>query len=327
SCPCGYAINATDSEHRATFTEALESDFLHTSNLTTDVVWIPQAYNVTPLAARGPCGKASQIENVIPNPIANPYDWTGEGTHGGDPGMQLWVKHDLIPSPSNSSQSIVPMSEIVSARTDILYGTFRIAVKTTAISGTCAAFFFYLSDSREIDMEFLSKQQQPARPGHSSSPAGGAVNLVLQSPQSAEVGYVDPSSPDFALQDLAFKPQEGYHEYRFDWLPDRVEFYADGTVLQTMRENVPSQAGAVHLSHWSNGNAGWSGGPPREDAVMVVSYVKAYFNSSIDGVGEKSLGECGQGEEVCQVPDQRTAPELSGMEGNRTGHTMFFGNE
>ena len=322
TCPCGYTINSTSSEQHAIFTEALESDFLHTTNLSTDNIWIPQAYNVTPAASRGPYGKASQIENALTNPILDPYTWTGEGTHGGDPGLQLWVRHSLIPSPSNASEMMVPMSEIVSSRTDILYGSFRIGMKLPATLGTCSAFFFYLDDEREIDMEFLSRQQQP-RPGVSSSHSGGTVNLVLQSPESAREGYVNPSSADFALQDLPFKPQEGYHEYRFDWVPGRVEFYADGVLLRTMRENVPDRAGKVHVSHWSNGNAGWSGGPPGSDAVMVVSYVKAYFNSS----EESGLGECGEGERVCQVPDQREAPEPSGPEGNRTGHTMFFGNE
>lgn len=34
------------------------------------------------------------------------------------------------------------------------------------------------------------------------------------------------------------------------------------------------------LQHWSNGNPLWSGGPPPRDAVLTVSYVRAYFNSS-----------------------------------------------
>lgn len=43
---------------------------------------------------------------------------------------------------------------------------------------------------------------------------------------------------------------------------------------------IPDSAGHLILQHWSNGNAKWSGGPPQEDATILVSYVKAYFNSS-----------------------------------------------
>ncbi|KAK4630891.1 hypothetical protein CLAFUW4_03849 [Fulvia fulva] len=326
-CPCGYTINSTTTSphhHHALFTQALESDFLHMHNLSTDHIWMPQACNVTPALARGPYGKASRVENVVPNPVLRGWDWGGEGVRGGDPGLELWVRGELVESEegdgsgSGSGGRMVGMSEIVTSRMDVLYGSWRVGMKVTGVGGTCGAFFFYVDDEREIDFEFLSRQQLERSAG-----GGGVVNLVLQSPESAQQGYVDPGSADFSLQDLSFQPQEGYHEYRFDWLPDRVDFYADGVLLRTMRDNVPNKAGKTHLSHWSNGNEGWSGGPPEQDAVMVVSYVKGYFNSSEGG----EMGVCEEGGRVCEVPDQTVAPEVRGNEGNRTGRTMFFGNE
>ncbi|KAK4505206.1 hypothetical protein PRZ48_003169 [Zasmidium cellare] len=309
ACPCGHTVNATGSEDGwALFTEYFESDFLHAHDLKDDddSTWIPQAYNVTAKEGSGPYGKASMVENVVTNPLGSVFDWSGTGVNGGDPGLQLWVRSEL-------EGKKVPMAEIVSARDDILYGSFRIGMKTTNIAGTCGAFFFYRNDSNEIDMEFLSSQSNR-----------GLVNLVIQSPESADVGYVQPGSNDFDNHTLPFVPSKLYHEYRIDWLPSRVDFYADSNWLSTIRTNVPSSPGSIHVSHWSNGNPGWSAGPPTQDAVMSISYVKAYFNSSNAEMTKRSLEGCRSGEvpnSTCWIPDQREPPDPGR---NDTGRTYFF---
>lgn len=319
-CPCGRTVNATGAEPGwALFTELFESDFLHAEDLIVqdENTWIPQAYNVTPDASRGPYGKASKVENVVTNPNGRMYDWNGPGVRGEDPGLQLWVKNDVVGVDGGNG---VPMAEIVSARDDILYGSFRIGMKTTQISGTCGAFFMYRNDTNEIDMEFLSRNQQ-ATGNH------GFVNLVIQSPESADVGFVQPGSNDFENHSIPLDPAEMYHEYRFDWLPDRVDFYFDSQWMSTIRTNVPKSPGAIHVSHWSNGNPGWSGGPPNEDAVLTISYIKAYFNSSRSKTTTQSLELCRPGEmpnSTCYIPDQRYAPDPMGSNGNSTGHTHFF---
>lgn len=314
-CSSGYTVNSTASEHFAVFTEILETDFLHVPHTQSDD-WIPQAYNVTPEAARGPYGKAAQVENVITNVISSPWDWSGLGVEGPNPGLQLWNRAGLVDVPG-TSERMVPMAEIVSARNDVLYGSFRVGIMTTDVKGTCAAFFFYRSDSQEIDMEFLSKQEQ-------RDAETGVVNLVIQVPASAELGHVDHTSPDFSEHGLRFSTGEGYNEYRFDWLADRVEFYANGDLLYSTTENVPREAGSIHLIHWSNGDAGWSGGPPEEDAVVIVSYVKAYFNSSNPDMTKRFLSKCQKIGESCEIPNQEVAPDVLGAKRNKTGKTFFF---
>ena len=71
---------------------------------------------------------------------------------------------------------------------------------------------------------------------------------------------------------------------------------------------VPSSPGKIVLSHWSNGQPLWSGGPPETDAKMLVSYVKAYFNSS-DPARQKDYAQ------RCKASDQSATcpvPDLSG---------------
>lgn len=99
-------------------------------------------------------------------------------------------------------------------------------------------------------------------------------------------------------------------KFRPDWSPGAVSFYADGKLLMNMDEDgyVPSAPGKIVLSHWSNGQPLWSGGPPTTDAKLLISYVKAYFNSS-DPARQKDYGQrCKASDRdarsaTCPVPD------------------------
>ena len=163
-------------------------------------------------------------------------------------------------------------------------------------------------------MEFLSQQFNA-----SSHP----VNLVLQSEASVAAGFNAANSDAFQVHQLPFDPSDGFHEYRFDWFPTHVDFYADGVLLKTMTgDGVPSSAGHMTLSQWSNGDPKWSGGPPATDAIMTVEYVKAYFNSSDKSRQSDFAGRCkdiNAPKALCEVPEVTTAPQ-----GNVSAKTFFF---
>ena len=161
-------------------------------------------------------------------------------------------------------------------------------------------------------MEFLSAQYNDT-----SHP----VNLVLQSPESLKNGYDAANTGSFDVQQLPFAPDDGFHEYRFDWSPDSVSFYADGVLLRTMDQDVPSSPGHVTFSHWSNGDSRWSGGPPEADAIMTVQYFKAYFNSSLDARQSDWARRCKNPAKVnatCAVPEITDTPDAK---------SFFFVNE
>ena len=161
-----------------------------------------------------------------------------------------------------------------------------------------------MNDTQEIDVEILSSQLND-----STSP----LNLVLHSTLSLDNGGDASTTPTFKVIQLPFEADGAVHEYRFDWQPDRVSFYVDSQWLTDMTESqfIPSSAGKIVLSHWSNGNPLWSGGPPEEDAFMLVQYVKAYFNTT----SEDRLRDYGRRcinpnatNAICQIPDQVGAP-------------------
>jgi len=319
-CECGYSVNATNQPH-AVFTELLESDFTMLENITLDTDWVPQEWKVDKAASHGPFGRSTELKNVVSNPAKNGSN--SVGIDGGVPGLNLFVRA----TPSDAT--FVSVSEVDTNRTDMLYGSFRAAMQTTQINGTVAAFFWYFNDTQEIDMEFLSAEMNDT-----SSP----VNLVLHSTLSLENGNDASSTPTFKVFPLPFQPTNDIHEYRFDWQPGSVSFYADGKWLIDMTETefVPTTPGKIILSHWSNGNPLWSAGPPTQDAKMTVSYVKAYFNSSEEDRQKDYSTRCkdiSAPNAICQIPDQVGQPQFGQFNlfstdpsGNKTVNQTVYSN-
>ncbi|KAL0082233.1 concanavalin A-like lectin/glucanase domain-containing protein [Phycomyces blakesleeanus] len=152
-------------------------------------------------------------------------------------------------------------------REDFLYGSFRASLKTTDVSGTVAAFFFYRNDTCEIDMESLSHIKNPWNTYFAVQPQiynddGTASNLTHEKSV------------------LDFDPTTDFHEYRFDWTPSNVKFYIDGVKLYTMTTNIPDAPGRVILNHWSDGNPNFSEGPPAQKAILEVANMTVFFNTS-----------------------------------------------
>lgn len=139
----------------------------------------------------------------------------------------------------------------------------------------------------------------------------------MQSKQSLEAGYDASKTGTYKRVNLDFDPTDAFHEYRFDYTPNRVLFYADSKLIARMEGgNMPSAGGHLILQHWSNGNQWWSGGPPTEDATVTVSYVKAYFNSSEpehqEGLRQECLGLKTKSSARCAVPDVTEQSASSG---------------
>ena len=143
-------------------------------------------------------------------------------------------------------------AEVVSRRSDFHYGTYRASIRMTRVPGAVAGWFTYLGNPlNEIDVEFLSRDPDVAR-------------FTLH---HIKTGV------DHGRQTLAFDPTAAFHEYRFDWYADRVEYYIDGQPSAILTKEVPDRRSRLLLNHWS-GNIPTFGGPaPTEDAVMQVNWV------------------------------------------------------
>ncbi|KAM0520482.1 hypothetical protein ACHAPE_002875 [Trichoderma viride] len=315
-CECGFVAHSPLTQKQAQdypgpdqlfFTSMQESRFYDVQNISRYSTWKRQQYNVSARAGRGEYGKTFATQNVYSVPQTGAVKaGYADSTNGG---IALVVGSAI----TNNS---VPTAELDSARNDMAFGTYRAGIKLTPVNGTCAAFFWYFNDTQEIDMEFLSRQFDVAKQVF-------PVNLVIQSEAAMQAGYNAAKTGTFKVVNLAFDPTLDFHEYRFDFLQDRVRFYADSRLLAEMNgSSIPTSPGHLILQHWSNGNPLWSAGPPEEDAAMTVSYVKAYFNSSDANVQSSFNSDCqkalskGSNDTVCEIPNV-TAVNSS------TGGTFF----
>ena len=55
-------------------------------------------------------------------------------------------------------------------------------------------------------------------------------------------------------------------------------FFLDGLLQQTFTTNVPSKAGPWVWNNWSNGDEGWSCGPPIRDTVFKIQSIEMYYD-------------------------------------------------
>ena len=143
-------------------------------------------------------------------------------------------------------------AEIASRRSDFTYGTYRASIKMSSVPGAVVGWFTYLGRPlNEIDVEFLTRDPRLA-------------HFTLHHIQTGV---------DHGRKEVAFDPSAAFHEYRFDWHPDRVEYYIDGEPAAALTKQVPDMPSRLMLNHWS-GNIPTFGGPaPTEDAVMQVDWI------------------------------------------------------
>jgi hypothetical protein len=149
-------------------------------------------------------------------------------------------------------------------------------------------------------MEFLSKQYD----------AGGVINLVNQSPESQAAGFNAAYTPGYNIQHLPFRPDADFHEYRFDWIPGSISYYVDDVLLRVFTHDIPNSPGHMVLNHWSNGDAGWSAGPPVTDTAITIRYTHLYFNSSEPRELMRFNSACPEFDtaKVCKIHDDIAVP-------------------
>ncbi|KAH7215709.1 concanavalin A-like lectin/glucanase domain-containing protein [Fusarium oxysporum] len=146
------------------------------------------------------------------------------------------------------------------------------SVRTTAIlsepAGVCNGMFFYQSDSQETDIEWLSDPK-------SESNYDGIRRLWFTNQDNDGDG--EPSHKPVLPPS---NPTTTEHEYRIDWTKGLVQFYVDGVKQWSTKKDVPNVPGPWIWNNWSNGDKGWSAGPPKQNAVFKIKKIEMYYNTA-----------------------------------------------
>ena len=131
-----------------------------------------------------------------------------------------------ILSPANSYQG----GEI---RTEkyFSYGSYRVVMKTDYAPGSFAAFFLYedvegVND--EIDIEIYND---------------GSWQIDF-------VTFIQDEKTNYKNRELSFDPASGFHEYRIDYFPKQILFYAGDELMATFDSQLPSAKMRVMINHW-----------------------------------------------------------------------------
>ncbi|ERF69253.1 hypothetical protein EPUS_09070 [Endocarpon pusillum Z07020] len=188
----------------------------------------------------------------------------------------------ILRVPGGQTESPIECGEVQTTFTDILHASVRTRAIFSEVPGTCTGMFLYKNDNQETDIEYLSDPKSLSNNG-----VGAPIPLH----------YTNQAS--MAGKDATYSTGPGYdditttiHEYRLDWVPGRTSFYLDGVLQKSFTTNVPTQAGPWLWNHWTNGDEGWSVGPPAVDSLFRIRDIVMYYNrTSIEGtVGPNGMG-------------------------------------
>lgn len=136
--------------------------------------------------------------------------------------------------------------------------------------------FFYLDDTQECDIEYLTDPNSQANNIYAKSSDGAPIplwysNQALRTTVKATNG-VGPAPWDVTA----------VHEYRIDWTKNFTAFYLDGVLQKKYTTNVPTKPGSWIWNNWANGDPSWSVGPPTQDNIMKIQNITMYYNTSKD---------------------------------------------
>ena len=144
------------------------------------------------------------------------------------------------------------------------FGSYEVRMKVAPALGCCTAIwtFRYEESERgvlnhEIDIE------TPGRPAEGLSGIG--FDHVLCNTWIGEEG----DRCTIGYTKLPRRLDDGeFHDLRFDWHYDRVDYYVDGVKVRTNRSHVPNMPGEFWVGVWFP--RGWAGTPDFDTAEAVV---------------------------------------------------------
>lgn len=115
-----------------------------------------------------------------------------------------------------------------------------------AQSGSSSGIFSFLDDSAvEIDFEVEGNRPQVV----------WAVNW---------------HKPKWSVKGTRVQSDTGFHEYKYVWSKDRIEYYINGKEVWVVTENVPQKPSFVIMNHWGTSTTKWGGTPTEGTRYMWV---------------------------------------------------------
>jgi beta-glucanase (GH16 family) len=149
------------------------------------------------------------------------------------------------------------------------YGSYSVRMKVSDMPGAVASFFTCTQISKvfsdgthdEIDFEFIT-----AKP-HSVLMTTWFLATGMEGSQQT------PAHNSFLWEDPEFDIRQ-WHIYRFDWYPERVDFYIDGIKRWTSTKAIPKRDMQIALHIYTYDKWEEVQFPPKGEALQMTDWVE-----------------------------------------------------
>jgi beta-glucanase (GH16 family) len=155
------------------------------------------------------------------------------------------------------------------------YGTYEVRMQIPNVPSSITGFFLYGGDGvAEIDIEAFNEDVTDSAGGADKGKImfttyakneDGSPNLTPTHTTNGEPGNEPPMT-------LPFDPTAGMHNYRFDFYPNSVKFYADDVLMKEWTDGLPSDKMQLLLNAWY---PRWmSQTPPPNDKYLKIEWIR-----------------------------------------------------
>jgi endo-1,3-1,4-beta-glycanase ExoK len=133
------------------------------------------------------------------------------------------------------------------------YGTYSARMRLPHAPSSITGFFLYEPPdyASEIDIEVYNASSR--RMAFYSTYAGGAQTRTEE-------------------KSLPFDPTDGFHEYRLEYGPGAVRFYADGRLMKEWTDGLPASPMRLYVNAWYP--AWLEGRKPNKDKYLLVDSIR-----------------------------------------------------
>jgi len=183
-----------------------------------------------------------------------------------------------------TATSIASGAEFRTIYNDFRYGRYEVRMKSPPGMKTGGGFnnffhtmFVYRTPAflgwREIDVETLASPQNNFISNIIMAPPG----TRKWAPQWADA-HTDFPVGGYGAQALpaGFNTASDYHTYAFEWLPEQIKWFVDGTLVRVKKDGVgannlatPKDSTKIIMNMWIFGNADLGGGDPTQNQYPI----------------------------------------------------------
>lgn len=167
------------------------------------------------------------------------------------------------------SESKIYPSGFIYTKERFSYGSYSARIKVSDMPGAVASFFacneiakiFTDGTHDEIDFEFITAEPS------------SVLMTTWYVATGMEGDSQTPTHNSFLWKDPSFDIRE-WHTYRFDWHPDKVEFYIDGVKRWTSRRAIPKRELQIALNIYTIDTWKEVRFPPKGEVLQMTDWVE-----------------------------------------------------